>query len=198
MQIPIVIEGQKWAGKTPLVKALSQKVDCKIVEPWQDAIKCFSINPYHLFIDKVRNKEIIDFLSNIILTAYSNYKDQLIIFDRHWLTLLTSFSLIDKKHSFYSEAKLQHIFEQLFKPKLFTVFLDCPLEIVLNRRTRKGNPPWNEKQDQKTRRNITNIFSDHINFFFDVNKPRVDLNKLSDNILKEYELFKKDTKLRSN
>lgn len=189
---PIVIEGHKGAGKTPLISAMKKTLEnggikYKIAEPWQAAIKEFRIDPYYLFTDPNRAKEIVNFLSLYINDSYdSNDSDSLLIYDRQWLTFLTSMTLINPEKSNFTKIQYEILFSKLMKNKPITFFIASTPSILKNRRSRKGPPPWNEDLDYWTRLILYNRYRSLFSKIYWVRKSRIDMSALASDILFRY------------
>lgn len=189
---PIVIEGHKGAGKTPLIKAMkdilwSAGIKYVIAEPWQEAIKEFNIDPYYLFTDPQKARVITEYLSKYVRQAISSTeKDTLLVFDRQWLTFLTSVTLIDTVAAGISEAEYEQYFRKMLKYNPWTYFLASTPAILKSRAGRTSPPPWNEDSDYWNR---LRIYNNHRNLFAGIQwirQPRVDMDAIASRILCEY------------
>lgn len=189
---PIVIEGHKGAGKTPLIAAMRKsleagKIKHHVAEPWQAAIKEFGIDPYYLFIDNDRARDIVEFLSGYVRhTVAQTDDDTLLIFDRQWLTFLTSVTLIDTEGAGFSQAQYAQYFRKFMKCDPWTVFIASTPYVLKNRASRKGPPPWNEDVDYWTRLRIYSKYRELFGGIHWVRKSRVDLEALGNKILLDY------------
>lgn len=188
---PIVVEGHKGAGKTPLINSIENilkqnKYNYEIVNLWHLAINKFQKDPYFLFSDPKEAREIVSFLNSEFIKSKKKINDKLIIYDRQWLTFLTSLSLIDQEKSGFTLQQFQNLFDFWVSINSFTVFLSAPLEILRNRNGRKGPPPWNEEKDWKLRLDLKEQFNKLIHFEFEVTKPRIDMDNLAQKIIEKY------------
>jgi len=189
---PLVVEGHKGAGKTPLIAAMRKSLEDggikhHIAEPWQAAIKEFGTDPFYLFTDNDRAREIVEFLSGYVRrTLAETDDDTLLVFDRQWLTFLTSITLIDTEGAGFSQAQYRQYFKSFMKCEPWTFFIASTPYVLKNRASRKGPPPWNEDVDNWTR---LRLFSKYRNLFggiYWVRKSRIDMDELANSILTQY------------
>lgn len=189
---PLVIEGHKGAGKTPLISSMRKSLEAggikhHIAEPWQAAIKEFGIDPFYLFTNDERAREIVEFLSGYVRrTLAETDKDTLLVFDRQWLTFLTSITLIDTEAAGFSQAQYHQYFRKFMGCNPWTYFIASTPYVLKNRASRKGPPPWNEDVDYWTRLRLFNKYRDLFGGIYWVRKSRIDMDKLANDILSQY------------
>lgn len=189
---PIVIEGHKGAGKTPLINALKLSLDSagvnyRIAEPWQEAIKHYGEDPYYIFTDPKRARDICFFLTrNVKSELQEAGEDTLLIFDRQWLTFFTSVTLIDLKESKITQEDLKYCFDIFMSCNPWSYFIASTPYVLKNRKGRRGCPPWDEGFDYWTRLRLYYKNRDLFGGIEWVRKPRINMENLSHKILSNY------------
>lgn len=189
--LPIAIEGHKGAGKTPLISSIKKSLEkrkyrYKVLEPWQMAIRHFMIDPYHLFANPDTAVEISSFLTQQVESALKNTpKDTLLIYDRHWLTFYMSLTVAESMDSDDIEVLSSHLDVWLGQSP-WTYFIASTPDILYNRKSRKGPPPWDENRDYRRRLEFYELFKDRFAGIYWVLRPRIDMDVLADNILNSY------------
>lgn len=81
----IAIEGHDGVGKTSLCNTLAEKMNARIVRP-------FAGNTGNLILQLSREKHfdrLIEAASGSIQNHYNRHEGELLIFDRHWITVFT-------------------------------------------------------------------------------------------------------------
>jgi thymidylate kinase len=191
---PIVIEGHKGAGKTPLISAIKSNLSAigishLVIEPWQLAIKEFKVDPYFLFTDHSKSKIICEYLADILENSLHR-DDKLIIFDRHWMTFLMSTSLIDRGRALITQDDFRNYFDRVMSCNPVTYFIAGTPSVLRGRAGRTGDLPWNEDVDYWNRLNIYNNYNSLFSNIHWVRKPRIDMNLLANKILSDYFRFR--------